>query len=218
MAVIDILSSAPTIVTALVFFCARVLLPHWTIFNGVWSKLIIRESGIAFFSTFETISYRKRYSIFFGADSGKSTLVELFRRHENPILRNKLRAQYEESSLMSPTTFGYFLISALAAVLAMDQVIAAPWLLIPSMYIWTIESNFSKSKGRPVFERAVEDFFSLLPEVAFHTFFGTPLQYFFWCLGIASENCGRLPYFHTRGIFSNGIPVLVGPFDVLYRL
>ena len=197
MAVIDISSSAPTIVTALLFFFARVVLPHWTIFNGVWSKLIIRKSGMACFSTFETISYRKRYSIFFGADSGKSTLVELFRRQENPI-RNKLSAQYEESSLMSPTTFGYFLISALAAVLAMDQVIAAPRLLIPSMYFWTIESNFSKSKGRPVFERAVEDFFSLLPEVAFHTFFGTSLQYFLWCLGIASENCGRLPYFHAR--------------------
>ena len=54
---------------------------------------------------------------------------------------------------MSRTTFGYFLISALAAALAMDQVITVPQLLIPSMYFWATESNFPKSKGRPVFER-----------------------------------------------------------------
>ena len=54
---------------------------------------------------------------------------------------------------MSPTTFGYFLIRAMVVALAINQVITAPRLLIPSMYFWTIVPSFPKSKGRPVFER-----------------------------------------------------------------
>ena len=154
--------------------------------------------------------------------------MNVFRQRENPILRNIPCAQYEESKSMSLTTFGYFLISALAEALAMDQVITAPRLLISSMYFWTIESNCPKSKDGPVFERYlsidvcgclvwkfcratckpnqkkkkeyihIEDFFSLFPEVAFHTFFGTPVQYFLRCLGISSKNFRRPRYFHAR--------------------
>ena len=115
---------------------------HFVIFlcKGVWSKL--NQGWHSFFSTFEMISYRKRYSISFRADSDKSTLVEVFQQRENPILWNKLCAQYQESRSMSPTTFGYFLISALVAALAMDQVITGPRLLIPFMYFWTTESNW----------------------------------------------------------------------------
>ena len=172
---------------------------------------------MAFFSTVETISYRKRYLIFFGADSDKSTLVEVFRRHENPILRNKLSAQYEESSLMSPTTFGYFLISVLAAALAMDQVIAAPRLLIPSMYFWTIESNFSKSKGRPVFKRLKISFLCFLT-LLFRPFLELPYSTFFDAWELLLKIADGSGISMLGGIFSNGIPVLVGPFDVLYRL
>ena len=173
---------------------------------------------MAFFSTFETISYRKRYSIFFGADSGKSTLVEVYRRHENPILRNKLSAQYEESSLMSPTRFGYFLISVLAAVLAMDQVIAAPRLLIPSMYFWTIESNFSKSKGRPSLNGQLKISFLCFLKLLFRPFLELPYSTFFDAWELLLKIADGCSISMLGGIFSNGIPVLVGPFDVLYRL
>ena len=156
MAAINLLLSPPTIVTALLSFFARVLLPHWIIFNGVWWKLIIKELGITF-STFKIISYRKGYSISFWADSGKSPLVEVFWQRKDPIVRNKLWAQKEDSKFMSPTTFGYFLISALRVALLMDQVITTPQLLIPSMNFWTIESNFLKSKGCPVFKRYVSN-------------------------------------------------------------
>ena len=139
--------------------------------NRIWRKgLICKSSSIASNQVIQqTRWYNKRilikgYSVpsdfsrienykLFWADSSKSTLVNVFRQRENPILRNIPCAQYEESKSMSLTTFGYFLISALAEALAMDQVITAPRLLISSMYFWTIESNCPKSKDRPVFER-----------------------------------------------------------------
>ena len=71
------------------FFFTRVLFAHWTSFKGVWSKLIINKSAIAYCSTIKTISYRKRYSISFLAVAGMSTFKENFWRRENPIQQNK---------------------------------------------------------------------------------------------------------------------------------
>ena len=47
--------------------------------------MIIKESGMGCFSTFETISYRKNYPISFGAASGISNLAGVFPQHENPM-------------------------------------------------------------------------------------------------------------------------------------
>ena len=60
----------------------------------------------------------------------------------------------------------------------------------------TCKPNQKKKKKNTYIH--IEDFFSLFPEVAFHTFFGTPVQYFLRCLGIASKNCRRPRYFHAR--------------------
>ena len=64
----------------------------------------------------------------------------------------------------------------------------------------------------------IEDFFSLLPNVAFQTYFDLPYSTLFdvWELLLKIANGHGISM--LRVIFSNEIPVLVGPFDVIYRL
>ena len=112
------------------FFFTRVLFAHWTSFKGVWSKLIINKSAIAYCSTLKTISYRKRYSISFLAVAGMSTFTENFWRRENPIQQNKPCAQDEKSTSITSITLRHFLINALGAALATEQVMRAPRLFI----------------------------------------------------------------------------------------
>ena len=61
----------------------------------------------------------------------------------------------------------------------------------------------------------IEDFFSLLPDVAFQTYFDLPYSTLFdvWELLLKIANGHGISM--LRGIFSNEIPVLV---DVIYRL
>ena len=63
--------------------------------------------------------------------AGMSTFAEIFRRRKNPIRLNKLCAEDEESTSITPIAPGYFFIKALAAAVATDQIMTAPRLLIP---------------------------------------------------------------------------------------
>ena len=152
---------------------------------------------------------------------------------------------------MSLTTFGYFLISALAEALAMDQVITAPRLLISSMYFWTIESNCPKSKDGPVFERylsidvcgclvwkfcratckpnqkkkkkRIHTYILKISSIyflksLFIPFLELPYSTFLDVWGLLLKIVDGRGISMLGGIFSNGILVLAGLFDRIYRL
>ena len=110
------LSDDPAIETDLEFCFAIVWFIAGMYFKGVWSKFMINEWGISYFSTIVTMLWRYNNSASFQAPSGISTLPVVHIRFLKTILWNKLCAQCEESrSMWLKLYWGFHAIKAFAA-------------------------------------------------------------------------------------------------------
>ena len=123
------LSSLPSIVTEVLFLFVIVSFLIGIYFSGAWSMFMMRVSGILNSSIRDTMSWWKRNSISFLAPSGMSTLNDVLRRFANPIRLNKLAAQRDKLTSISPTTPGFRLIRTFASALAIVVLITPPRLL-----------------------------------------------------------------------------------------
>ena len=108
VAVMLLLSELPLIATALEFFFARVDRLTGTYFVSVWSMLMIKESGMLYLSTLDTISWVNSSCASLKAPSGISNLAVVPLLRTKPIRRNKLCAQEDDSRSICPTYPGLF--------------------------------------------------------------------------------------------------------------
>ena len=138
VAVMLFLSELPLIVTALEFFFARDDRLTGTYCVGVWSMLMIKECGMLYLSTLDTISWVNSSCASLKAPSGISNLAVVPLLRTKPIRRNKLCAQEDDSRSICPTYPGLRDINAVAVLVAIDLEITLLQLLDAMIYFWTI--------------------------------------------------------------------------------
>ena len=113
------LSDDPAIETDLEFCFAIVWFIAGMYFKGVWSKFMINEWGILYFSTIMTMLWRYNNSASFLAPFAISTLPVVHIRFLKPVLRNKLFPQCEGSRLIWLKSYwGFGAIKVFAADIA----------------------------------------------------------------------------------------------------
>ena len=144
------LSDDPAIEIDLEFCFAIVWFIGGMYFKEVWPKIMINESGILYFSTIMTMLWRYNNSAFFLASSWISTLPVVRVHFLKLILRNKLRAQCEDSRLIWLKLYwGFCAIKAFAADVATAEDTSPPVLWRESKNLCTLWSRLPKSNGLP---------------------------------------------------------------------
>ena len=145
-----LLSELPLVATAFEFFFDRIERLTGTYFVGVWSMLMIKESGMLHLSNLDMISWMNSSCASLKAPSGISNLAVVPLLRTKPIRRNKLCAQEDDSRSICPTYPGLQNINTLAVLVAIDLEIMLPWLLDAMIYFWTIALILFPSRSHPV--------------------------------------------------------------------
>ena len=127
VAVMLLLSEPPLILTVLEFFFARADLLTGTYFVSVWSMLMIKESGMLYLSTLDTISWVNRSFASIKVPSGFSNLTVVPLQRMKPVRRNKLCAQEDDSRSICQTCPGLRDINTLAVLVGIDLKITIAW-------------------------------------------------------------------------------------------
>ena len=141
-----LLSVEPAIDTDLESFFAKLCLSTCIYFEGVCSRLRMRQDGTLCSSAIATMLWRYTSWALYLAPSRISTFPVVDIRFTKPIRLNKLLAHEDESKSMCPRLYsGYLAISAMA----MADEISLPLLLVANKYCWIISSSEPSKRGSP---------------------------------------------------------------------
>ena len=145
-----LLSLMPAIGTLLSPFWSIVVDNTCTYFDGVWSKLMVKEGGIWCFSTLLTIWCRNFSSFSFWGPTGIFTLPVVFIWWTKLRQRIRLWSKDLPNSRWSFSKIGYHFVSTFAVAIATMVFTTPPLYLTALRYFWTNGLILFPSKHGPL--------------------------------------------------------------------
>ena len=151
VAVMNLLLFAPAIETLVSPRFTMVIDETCTYLDGVWSKLMIKEGGIWYFSTWLTTRCKNFSSAFFWAPTGICTFPVVLIRQTKPIRRKRLWAQNLSIFKFSFSRRGYRFSKAFAVAISTKELTTPHVYLAALRQFWTSGSILLRERqGRPL--------------------------------------------------------------------